>query len=107
MTALYDLYDDSGRLLDMDKTAEELGQLLGIPKELIRYKAQANTQLLKRYVVKKAKLPVKLGRRNMAELQEALLDWETVTAVFRKVLWVKRMEPGVIRLKGLREADEQ
>ena len=43
----------------------------------------------------------------MAELQEALLDWEAVTAVFRKVLWVKRMEPGVIRLKGLREADEQ
>ncbi len=107
MTALYDLYDDSGRLLDMDKTAEELGQLLGIPKELIRYKAQAHTQLLKRYVVKKAKLPVKLGRRNMAELQEALLDWEAVTAVFRKVLWVKRMEPGVIRLKGLREADGQ
>lgn len=107
MTALYDLYDDSGRLLDMDKTAEELGQLLGIPKELIRYKAQAHTQLLKRYVVKKAKLPVKLGRRNMAELQEALLDWEAVTAVFRKVLWVKRMEPGVIRMKGLREADGQ
>ena len=107
MTTLYELYDDSGRLLDMGKTAEELGRLLGVPKELIRYKAQAHTQLLRRYVVKKAKLPVKLGRRNMAELQEALLDWEAVTAVFRKVLWVKRMEPGVIRLKGLREADEQ
>lgn len=107
MTALYDLYDDSGRLLDMDKTAEELGNVLGVPKELIRYKAQAHTNLLRRYVVKKAKLPVKLGRRNIAVLQEALLDWEDVTAVFRKVTWVKQMEPGVIRLKGLGGEDEQ
>ena len=90
----------------MDKTAEELGNVLGVPKELIRYKAQAHTNLLRRYVVKKAKWPVKLGRRNMAVLQEALLDWEDVTAVFREVLWVKQMEPGVIRLKGMDDGSE-
>ena len=106
MTALYDLYDESGRLLDMDRTAEELQKILGVPKELIRYKAQTHTQLLRRYTIKKAKLPVKLGRRNIAELQEALLDWEDVTAVFRKVLWVKQMAPGVIRLKEVEDGSK-
>ena len=36
MTALYDLYDESGRLIHMDKSAEEFGKLLGVPAELIK-----------------------------------------------------------------------
>lgn len=48
MTVLYDLYDESGRLMHMNKSAEEFGKLLGVSAELIKYKEKTKTQLLKR-----------------------------------------------------------
>ncbi|RHU85716.1 hypothetical protein DXC26_00595 [Clostridiaceae bacterium OM08-6BH] len=100
MTALYDLYDESGRLMHINKSAEEFGKLLGVPAELVKYKEKTKTQLLKRYTVKRAKKEVKnLGRINVAELKDWMYDWDEMRKLYRNVKWVRKMESGVIKLK--------
>lgn len=100
MTALYDLYDESGSLMHMNKSAEEFGKLLGVSAELIKYKEKTKTQLLKRYTVKRAKKEVKnLGRINVAELKDWMYDWDEMRKLYRNVKWVRKMESDVIRLK--------
>ena len=99
MSALYDLYDESGRLMHMNKSAAEYGKMLGVPTELIKYKEKTKTQLLRKYTVKRAKKEIKnLGRINTAELREWMYDWDEMRKLFCKVIWVKQMAPGVIRL---------
>lgn len=97
---LYDVYTKDGSLIISEMTSRQIADALGIRKNAIPDYARNRRIYNDQYIFLVSGNEVITEEKENSGMTESLLkEWEYVRNLFKNVIWVKKNEPGVRKLR--------
>lgn len=97
---LYDVYAKDGSLLISEMTSRQIADALGVRKNAIPDYARNRRLYNDKYIFARSGAEVSVVEKENSGMTESFLkEWENVRNMFKNVIWVKKYEPGVKKLR--------
>lgn len=97
---LYDVYTKDGSLIISEMTSRQIADALGIRKNAIPDYAKNKRIYNGQYIFEKSGNEVITEKKENSGMTEKLMEeWENARCLFKNVIWVKKYEPGVRKLR--------
>lgn len=97
---LYDVYTKDGSLIISEMTSRQIADALGIRKNAIPDYAKNKRIYNGQYIFAISRNEVITEKKENSGMTEKLMEeWENARCLFKNVIWVKKYEPGVRKLR--------